>query len=115
MRIKSKESLQQAVIFTMTWHCMNLNPGVSEGDDDYRKTFLVYVAKLSSPSTRSETIIAACSCLQHYIKGFLCRHIVRCAVLFPELVIRSRIVNDIIGSRMPFELFFEPYWKSNVE
>lgn len=75
MRIKSEESIPQAVVFIVIWRGRNLNPRVSEGDDNYHINSLVYVAKLSSPSTSSETIIEAYSCLQHPIKEFPCRHI----------------------------------------
>lgn len=48
-----------------------------------------------------------------HICGFLCPHIVRCAVIHPELILRSPILNDVLGSRLPFESFFQQYWKHN--
>lgn len=47
--------------------------------------------------------------------GFPCRHIVRTAVTYPELLLLNLFLRRILGTRITLESLFDLYWKHTTD
>lgn len=104
--------LDTVVMFSLKWSA------TSESTQDNSKTghvgasiyevFLTNVVTRTYNSTRALT--GECSCDQHGMASFPCRHIGRCAFTYPELPHHKSQLRNVLGSWGQLEALFCSYW-----
>lgn len=98
------------MLLTVRWCSMVFRKEKTHAELVGRPNIMVHIAKRLDPLSSSKSVIGTCPCLTPTICSFPCSYIVRCAFKYSELILRSYILNDILGSRIAFKSFFQQYW-----
>lgn len=109
--VDTETVVSQVVGCTMKWGCFDITTRNIHRRSFIQSTKMVNSCNNNSPTLHSESHKDSCSWLQHFIAVVLCAPILRCAVMYAELAIRS----PILGHGIQFECIFVPYCKHKEE